>query len=285
MELITETFVRVRRMTVEDVAPARELSRQQKWPHRTSDWEFLFQNGSGFVADRDGKVVGTIMFWNNGADAATLGMVIVSPPCQGEGIGSRLMETALDVLGDRTVLLYSTDQGKPLYERFGFQTLGAVLQHQGTVKTVPLAELRPDERVRPMGRNDRGSIEELDRLASGADRGALMSVILESAKGVMFDSNGETVGFSLMRRFGRGFVVGPTIAPDAIAAKALISHWLGIRSGRFCRLDVPEDSGLSAWLAERGLPCVKQATIMVRGKPLNPSRPGTCFSLISQALG
>ncbi|MEO6361161.1 MAG: GNAT family N-acetyltransferase [Sphingomicrobium sp.] len=285
MEAATQSRVRVRKMMLEDIASARELSREQKWPHRTADWEFLFQHGTGFVADQDGEVVGTTLCWEQGPTAASLGMVIVSPRCQGQGLGSRLMEAALGELGDRTVVLNSTEEGQPLYRKFGFEPAGSILQHQGIVDIVPLAELRPNERVRPKGRNDRAVVAELDRLASGMDRSEIISAILPGSRGVMFDSNNSTVGFALVRRFGRGFAVGPTVAPDAVAAKALISHWLGSKVGKFCRLDIPESSGLSSWLEKRGLPCVGQVTTMVRGRPLHATAGAKLFSLISQALG
>lgn len=285
MEAATRALVRVRKMVPEDIAAARELSREQKWPHRTADWEFLLQRGDGIVADRDGEVVGTIIVWKYGEAAGTLGMVIVSPRCQGAGIGSKLMEAALNELGDRTVSLISTDEGQPLYRKFGFEPVGTIVQHQGFVDSVPLAELRSNERVRPMGRNDRTVIAELDRLATGMDRSEVISALLHGARGVMFVNNDETVGFALLRRFGRGFVVGPTVAPDTLAAKALLSHWLGTKVGKFCRLDVPGDSGLSDWLEERGLPRVGGGTIMVRGKPLQTAADRKLFSIISQALG
>lgn len=285
MDVTTQTRVRVRKMTAEDIAAARELSREQKWPHRAADWELLFQHGSGFVADADGEVVGTILIWPYGTDAASLGMVIVSPRRQGQGIGRQLMEVALDALGDRTVMLNATDEGLPLYTKLGFRPTGLVFQHQGLVDSVPLAELRPNERVRPMGRNDRAVVADLDRLVSGMDRGPLISAVLDSARGVICDSNNSPVGFALLRRFGRGFAVGPTIAPDVVGAKALIAHWLGLKAGKFCRVDIPESSRLSSWLEQCGLARVGQVTTMVRGKPVHTAGDPKLFSLLSQALG
>lgn len=285
MDTATQTLVRVRRMQPEDVPAGRELSRQQNWPHRAVDWEFLFRHGSGFIADADGEVVGTTLVWPYGDHGGSLGMVIVSPRMQGHGIGGRLMEAALEALGDRTVCLNSTEEGRALYTKCGFEPIGRIFQHQGLVDAVPLIQLRPNERVRPIGRNDRSVVLDLDRRATGLDRSRVISSILESSRGVMFDSNNSPVGFGFLRRFGRGFAVGPTVAPDALAAKALISHWLGSKAGKFCRIDVPESSGLSAWLEEIGLPRVGTVTTMVRGKPLPTSADAKLFSLISQAMG
>jgi predicted N-acetyltransferase YhbS len=285
MNVEAQARIRLREMTAEDIPAGRALSREQNWPHRTSDWTYLFERGSGVVAERDGEVVGTGLRWRYGETAARLGMIIVGAGSQGEGIGSRLMETLLEPLGDRTVILNSTDEGMPLYRKFGFTPVGTICQHQGTAFNVPLPDLRPDERVRPMGRTDREALIELDARAAGMDRRALIDSLLDQSKGVVLDRNNEACGFALFRRFGRGHAVGPTIAPDLNGAKTLISHWLGAKVGMFCRLDVSAEDGLSGWLDELGLPCVGRVTTMVRGKPIEPPSDLRVYSLVSQALG
>jgi predicted N-acetyltransferase YhbS len=280
-----EAMVKLRRMTVDDLAAAHELSSEQKWPHRIEDWDMLLSLGFGYVATRDGDVIGTAMAWLYGTQAATLGMVIVSPAAQGMGIGRQLMEAVLDDLDGRTVLLNATDEGAPLYRKLGFEPAGPVFQHQGAAFSVPMAQLIPDERVRPLGAKDMPTLHSLAQRATGMDRAALLDALAPGAQGVVLTRSNEPVGFALFRRFGRGYVVGPTIAPDAGGAKALISHWLGSNAGMFCRLDVPEESGLSAWLDDLGLPCVGRVMRMVRG-PLPPLDPSvTTFSLTTQALG
>jgi GNAT superfamily N-acetyltransferase len=280
-----EAMAGLRRMTAQDLPTAHMLSSEQKWPHRIEDWEILFGLGFGYVVERDGEIVGTAMAWLYGTDAATLGMVIVSPKAQGMGLGRRLMDAVLGDLDDRTILLNATDEGAPLYRKLGFEAAGPVFQHQGAAFAVPMAELIPDERVRPLGVKDMDVLRDLARRASGMDRDALLNALVPGAQGVVLTRSNEPVGFALFRRFGRGYVVGPTIAPDTGGAKALISHWLGSNSGMFCRLDVPEESGLGGWLDELGLPCVGRVMRMVRGPTPACDPAVTTFSLTTQALG
>jgi predicted N-acetyltransferase YhbS len=285
MDVEAQARMDFREMRAGDIAAGRQLSREQNWPHRTSDWTYLFERGSGVVAERDGEVVGTGMCWRYGDEAARLGMIIVAAGSQGEGIGTRLMESLLEPLGDRTVILNATEEGIPLYRKFGFEPVGTICQHQGAAFNVPLPELRPNERVRPMGRNDREAVIALDSRASGMDRSALIASLLEKSQGVVLDRNNDAAGFALFRRFGRGHTVGPTVAPDLGGAKTLISHWLGANVGLFCRLDVSAKDGLSPWLDELGLRCVGQVTTMVRGKRIEPVSDLRVYSLVSQALG
>jgi len=285
MDKGTQPDVRLRAMTEGDLEQAHALSRELSWPHRLEDWQFFLEFGKGIVAERAGEVVGTAMCWLYGETAGTLGMVIVSPKAQGLGIGRKLMNAVLDLLGNRTVMLHATEEGLPLYKSLGFVEVGEILQHQGAAFSVPLPDLLPDERVRPMDQSDVDLIPEMDARATGMDRRHLMATIDKSALGIMLTRGHEPKGFALFRRFGRGYVVGPTVAPDLGGAKALISHWLGSNTGMFCRVDIPADSGLSHWLDELGLQRVGRVTRMVRGPALETDPELRTFSLVTQALG
>ncbi len=274
----------LRAMTAHDVTVATDLSREQGWPHREEDWALFLELGEGLVAELAGKFAGTIMGWRYGTNMATIGMVIVTHAAQGNGIGRALMEAMIARLEGRTVVLNATEAGLPLYEKLGFVRTGTIHQHQGPAPAVPLAHLLPGERVRPMGAAD----EELPMLysrADGMDRRALFERLAEESAAVVLSRDHEPVGFALSRRFGRGQSIAPVIAPDLGGARALVSHWLGARTGRFCRLDVDAHSGMSEWLEELGLPQVGTVVTMARGTPPEPDPELTTFAIAAQALG
>jgi len=271
-------------MTVHDLAAATELSSEQQWPHRDEDWELFLELGEGLVAERDGKLIGTILGWRFGAKMATIGLVIVSAEAQGQGIGRKLMEAMIGQLGERTIVLNATEEGLPLYQKLGFVETGVIFQHQGIVQDAPLAELLPGDRVRPKGKADT-DLAKLYSAASGMDRQALFEALAANGRTVVLSRKDAPVGFAMLRRFGRGWTIAPVVAPDAAGAKALILHWLAVKQGSFCRIDIPVESGLSPWLEGLGVPCVGSVRTMARG--LAPvSAPETkVFSLAAQALG
>lgn len=275
----------LRDMTAEDVHAAAELSLEQQWPHREEDWALFLSLGEGIVAEEDGKIVGTIMAWRFGAGFATIGMVIVTNAMQGRGLGRRLMEAIIARMPGRTILLNATAEGLPLYRKIGFVEVGAVCQHQALAPVVPLAELRAGERVRPIGAADGEALNALYAGAAGMDRAALMEALLADGSAVVLSQEHEQAGFAIMRRFGRGWAIAPVIAPDVQGAKALISHWLGTQTGSFCRIDIPEDSGLGPWLEELGLPQVGRVTRMALGPAPEASGTARVFGLAAQALG
>ena len=120
----------------------------------------------------------------------------------------------------------------------------------------------------------------------GAPGASVQSLLADfAARGVVLARAARPVGVALVRRFGRGWSIGPVIAPDAQGARTLISHWLGRKMGKFCRLDVTLSGGLSEWLGELGLPRVGEVVTMVHGAPLPVGGDAAEYALVSQALG
>lgn len=270
----------LRPFTDADVPAAQALTATFGWPHRAADWAFMARLGTGVVAELDGALVGTAIAWPFG----TIGLIGVAPTAQRRGLGRRLTVAALDMVGDRPVVLHATAAGMPLYETLGFVADGTVRQHQGAAFGAGLVPLAPGRRLRPIGRSDAAPLTALDRQATGLDRTVLMQALLETAGGVVLDDDGVAIGFALLRRFGRGHVIGPVVAPDPASAQALVAHLLGQHAGEFIRVDVPEAVGLSDWLLGLGLADAGPAIRMVRGT-LEPGGAVSTYALASQAFG
>lgn len=282
--------IHYRPFTVADVDAAHALTLELKWPHRAEDWHFVTNLGEGFVAERDGRVIGTVLCWKYGEDTSSLGMVIVSPAFQGYGIGRRLAEMALEALGARATVLHATPAGLPLYEKLGFAPIGMLDQHQGAALQPPLLPLPARERLRPLGVNDTPRLVELASRASGLDRSAVLPALLACSDGIGLDRDGELIGFALFRRFGRGRAIGPVVAPrdaDPVRAKAMIGHWLASNPGMFIRIDTPRESGLTEWLEALGLTRVDSVVKMARNaERMPPSDEALAqYGIINQAIG
>ncbi len=270
----------IRPMDAADLPAAQALTAAIHWPHRVEDWRFVFDLGEGVVAESAGRVVATAMAWRLGAQWGATGMIIVAAACQGQGLGRRLMDAILPVLGERSVVLHATEAGAPLYRRLGFAAAGPIRQHQGIAR--PLGT--PDAGLRAVQARDLDTLAALDAAATGMDRRDVLAALLGLAEGVVMERGGVACGFSFLRAFGRGRVIGPVVAPDADAARRLIGYWIGLHGGAFLRIDVPAVSGLSAWLDAQGMPSVDEALRMVRGTPPAASALRS-VALVNQALG
>ncbi len=276
--------VAYRPMNENDLTAAHALSQAVRWPHRREDWQFVYRLGTSFVAEEDGAVVGTAMCWLQGSRTGSLGMIIVSPDHQGKGIGRKLMQLVLEALGERCTELNATVAGKPLYESLGFKVTGSLHQHQGTIAAVAPLALAEGETIRPAEPGDIAQMIALANRGSGMARDDILKQLAAEAAGAVLERDGELLGFSFMRRFGRGQVIGPLVAPDSERAKALIAFWAGAFAGSFVRLDITGTSGLGDWLAEAGLPEVDTAVIMARNGVPEQDPDVRQFAIISQAL-
>ncbi len=275
----------MRDMVEADIHAVADLCFEQQWPHREQDLEMFLSIGTGLVAEVDGAIGGTIMSWRFGDTVAMLGVIIVAVAQQGRGLGRKLASAMIERLDGVTVILNATDEGRPLYSKLGFTELGTICQHHAIAPAQPLVELRQGERVRPMGAADAHVLKEMYTSAMGMDRAALLETLFAESSTVVLCHEHRQTGFAMKRRFGRGWVIGPVVAPDAAGARALIAHWIGTLTGSFCRIDVPEATGLGPWLEDVGLPEADRVTRMALGPAPVPGEDATLFGLAAQALG
>lgn len=281
----TQLRIDYRPMLESDLPAAHRLSQAVAWPYRPDDLHFLYRLGSGVVAEREGEVLGTALCWMYGENHASLGMVIVAAQAQGNGIGRALMTLLLETIGARSTLLNATAAGQPLYERLGFAPTGRIHQHQGIARECRLLALPAGERIRPIAADDAEALATLAELATGMPRRTVLQALLAVAEGIVIADDQGPIGFALLRRFGRGDVIGPVVAPDRSRAKALISHLVARRVGGFVRIDVPETSELGAYLEDLGLGLVEPVVTMVRGAPPQSDPRIHQFAVVSQAIG
>lgn len=103
-------------------------------------------------------------------------MILVDGRLRGRKLGRRLMESVIGLAGGRECRLVATEDGLPLYEKLGFSCTGTVVQHQGIAEAIA-----PARDVKLMAAPDTAWMAELDRAATGMERGALLAAI--AAKG------------------------------------------------------------------------------------------------------
>lgn len=101
----------------------------------------------------------------------------------------------------------------------------------------------------------------------------------------MLEQHGHIAGFAALRRFGRGYVIGPVIADSADNARLLIGALMAEVGGEFVRIDSDAALGLGSWLADCGLQQVDAPVTMIRGVPWQPEAGGMrAWALMTQAM-
>lgn len=280
-----------------DLEQLHSLSVSVGWPHRLDDLRFLLAHGSGFAAvDSIGRVLGSAMSFPMGEDFSTIGMVITSPRLQTQGTGRWLMDHVLENVKGRRLGLNSTRAAKRLYSTMGFTPEATVFQCQGQAtlsaaqKGQPCA-LPPSTQLRAITPDDLEEIIALDHPAYRANRVVLLSQLLPLSKGVALIRDNKIIAFSLIRPFGRGYVIGPIVAASDEEAIAVTRPHIASHEGRFLRIDTREKSGpFAEFIRQSGLELFDTVTTMsMHGQLLNPDQENgkdvKIFGLVSQTLG
>ena len=303
-------------LTAADTHACWQLSQALRWPHREADWQQFISwanaHGAALAVRADGRLIGCGLAWQWGQEQGSIGMVIVDAAWQRRGIGKRLFKSLLQALEGRDVMLQATAQGRPLYESLGFTAIGQARQFHGhwqpPVEAGPTSSLATDELTRLLQPQDLPALLAYDQRERGLTRPALLQALLaqmdaDERCAVSMDAHGRLCGYGILRRFGRGWVVGPLLADGADRAVALVKRLTQERAGDFVRIDLAADTRafpashshshaqaqaqaghdrpsaqdhgrdadiLANWLQAHGLALVDQPTTMIR---LAASRP------------
>jgi GNAT superfamily N-acetyltransferase len=224
----------IRAMELADVPRGLALCRASGWNQVGADWEQLLALGGlgCFVAEIEGRVAGTVTTVIYEGRFAWIGMVLVDPVVRGRGIGTALMDRALEALGDLPARLDATPKGYPIYRRLGFVeearfsrwTREAGTRDAGGAPRGDAAR-RAQAGVRPMRHSDLDEVAASDRAVFGADRGQLLAWAFSSAPTLAWvseDASGIR-GYAFGRRGHHWWQAGPVVADDVATGAALVT--------------------------------------------------------------
>ena len=122
-----------------------QVARLLEFPRRSPDGAILVAEGAG------GSVVG-VACCAAFATTGWIGALGVAPEARRHGLGAALTEAAVRWLrgrGARTVLLYATEAGRPVYERLGFVTEERAVAWRGVAGAAPADRPAAPRRRRP----------------------------------------------------------------------------------------------------------------------------------------
>ncbi|MEM9270524.1 MAG: GNAT family N-acetyltransferase, partial [Pseudomonadota bacterium] len=199
----------------------------------------------------------------------------VDETMRSRGLGRALTTSAIGQEA-RSLRLVATVSGQPLYEKLGFKSVAQIVCAQGLVK-----DGGKTPGVRDAMREDLPQITALESASFGGDRSSLVACLCKTARVVVLERAGQVQGFAACRRFGKGHVIGPVVAPRAQDGLSLVAHLTDELRGALVRLDVAETSDLQPGLSALGLEVRYHAPVMERGEvSARPER----MALVSQAL-
>ncbi len=237
-------------------------------------------DGEIFVAVSGRRLLGGACCASFGA-TGWIGALGVLPRARRRGIGEQLTRAAIEWLqsrGARTVLLYATELGRPVYDRVGFDREAPARAWRGTPPALPAtagaARVHPG--IRRLSPADRDAILALDHAATNENRRPVLDM-LPALLGVGLERDGELAGFALQTPWGAGPAV---VAADHEAGTALLQAL--VLEPQPVTITVPEDNVAGArTLAGWGFQPVNSALRMRYGPPVghDPARMFGLFNL------
>jgi GNAT superfamily N-acetyltransferase len=247
----------MRRLTDADLPRAAALSRLVGWNQVPRDWALFLAHGEGRALD-DGQdaLAATAAVIRHGAGLAWISMVLVRPDLRRQGHATALMRWAMEALAStRCAALDATPAGREVYRRLGFRDLWGFSRW-----SLPVLPVVPG--ARPLRAGDWPAVLALDAAAFGAPREPLLRDFAARSPGFVLDGG---AGFALTRDGARGAQVGPVVARDDNAARALIATARAALPGDAV-IDLPDArDGIAAWLASAGGAVQRPFTRMALG--------------------
>jgi GNAT superfamily N-acetyltransferase len=280
VRLMTRVDAPVRRLDVAEVQDCLDLGTSRGWAREDHKWRFLFEVGEVYGIDApDGGLAGVVVLTRYGTELAGIGMMLVAERFGRQGLGTRLMQHALDEAKTATVWLTATKYGRPLYEKLGFRAIGVCSMYLGDFDVpAPMT-------TRPASTKDTQAILELDAGVFGAPRADVLTRLPEFAEQIrVVDGPDGLLGYAAAWRNVGSTVIGPVVADSTAVAWELIVDLLAGITGPV-RLDIdPDRPGLREWIEAQGVQRVGDTAVMVYGASL-PGDRDRLFVPLTVAMG
>jgi GNAT superfamily N-acetyltransferase len=279
-----------RPMTAADLDACLGLSASAGWNQLREDWALFlgFQPGACFVALAGDRLVGTLTAIDYNGRFSWIGMVLVHPDWRRRGIGTLLMNAAIETLAScETIKLDATPAGRPLYAQLGFEVeydLGRLIAPRAAWG--PAAE--GATAIAPVRAADLDEIAAFDAPVFGADRRHVLHAWYERTPQAAFQvrRDGRLTGYALGRPGANFATIGPLIAASEADARCL-AQAVGQSFGDVpVGIDSPVRHGaFRTWLEGCGFVFQRPLTRMARGPNHWPGRPDQQWGVLGPEVG
>lgn len=263
------------------LAGCMALSAAAAWNQNEPDWRLMLEIGHGWgISLADGTLAASTLVLPYGG-FAWVSMVLVHPAHRRKGYATQLLRTAIADLERRrlTPILDATPAGRGVYSQEGFEDRWTFKRFHLRKRTTGTDV---EGTVRQLEPSDWGYVLEMDREAFGASRERLLRALHRRLPQAALVVEGE--GFVFGRDGREARQIGPLVARDVAAARALLSHALAAVEPPLY-IDLAEHAALQPLLEARGFAFQRPFTRMVRGAAPAPGKAELTFLVAGPELG
>jgi GNAT superfamily N-acetyltransferase len=278
-----------RNMELADIPSGLSLCRSAKWNQLPRDWEVFLRlapDGNKVCVDDSGNVIGTVTTIRY-KNFSWIGMVLVDPEHQRQGIGLNLMKQALDVLmNEHCVKLDATPAGQQVYIKLGFKN-EYQLSRMFT-DAIKSQHLISSPQAISLTHEDLEAVGSLDREVFGADRIPVLRWLFDGSPELAFKvyADGQLLGYCFGRPGYRFTQIGPIVARKTEVAKDLLSAVLVRYKYAPVIVDVPHhDPAWKEWISSLGFSELRPFIRMYKGDNASPGFPESQFAILGPEFG
>jgi GNAT superfamily N-acetyltransferase len=279
-------------MNEQDIPAGLRLNTLAGWNQTAADWRrFLANSPRGcFVMEYDRKVVGTAATIPYESRFAWIGMVLVDSEFRKQGIGTELLEKAIEHLDNaniRTMKLDATPQGKPIYAKLGFAEEYEI--ERWMLKRPPGRSSTAHRPTRPpLSELQREKIFQLDKELFGADRSFLLRALVK--EGPEFATAAWADELLQAYTFGRHGLfadhLGPWMARTPEAAENLLQTFVATSTRETLIVDFLKANSMAVELLHGfGFAPARPLTRMFRGPNVYAGSPELFCGILGPEFG
>ncbi len=274
-----------RRLSTADLPACLVLAADRSWDADSLRWHLMLQIADVWGLDApDGGLAACGFLTRYHPAYATIGLLVVRRDHGRRGLATRLMAHLHDGGTEDITCLFATPMGRPLYRKLGYLAVDQIHKYIGPLEVAS----PPDGHLAEATPGDLDTLVSLDAAATGLDRRHLLTALFGRAdRRLLLSHNGQYSGYGLAVPGSprTPTVIGPLVAPDALAARMLIAGLAKDRT-HAVRIDVFARHGdLPSWLQAGGMTHVSTDPMMLRGAASLPGDRRRLIAIASQALG
>ena len=280
-------MITCRPMNTADIPAGILLCRANRWNQLPGDLEIFLQLSPDDcrVAVSEGNIVGSVTTIRYQQAFSWIGMLLVDPSYQRQGIGMQLLQEALHILrNEASIKLDATPAGREVYLKMDFKDEFRLSRMQSTVRPSMLKTTK----ARPVQEEDIQKISAFDQNIFGASRKLLLEWTHTGSPHLAFlvAEGTEVTGYCLGRKGYTFTQIGPVIANDFAIAEDLVSAALANCTGQPVILDIPHHHPQwQSWLTSIGFSEQRPFIRMYRGNNTSHGIPEKQFAILGPELG
>jgi len=255
----------IRRMNLEDLKLACEWAAKEGWNPGLHDAECFFAaDPQGyFIAEMNGKPVGTVSSVAYDDNFGFLGFYIVNQELRHLGIGMKLCDTAFEYLGSRTMGADGVTAMLGKYASIGLKLANYNARYEGIGAA-------SDLQLTSLSHVPFQELERYDRRFFPAPRSAFLECwISRPGTHPLAVMDGAAIkGYGVIRLCHRGFKIAPLFADTPEIAEQLFTALSACAAGQPIFLDIPCcNQEAQALVARHGMTKVFETGRIYKGTP------------------